>query len=135
MRRELKIFTGTAHPELGEAIARYLGFPLGRAHLARFSDGEVWYQIHDNVRGADVFVIQPTSKPANEHIMELLLIIDALKRASARSVTAVVPYFGYSRQDRKEQGRVPISAKLVANLLTVAGADRVITIDLHVAQC
>jgi ribose-phosphate pyrophosphokinase len=134
MRRELKIFTGTAHPELGEAIARYLGFPLGRAHLARFSDGEVWYQIHDNVRGADVFVIQPTSPPVNENLMELLLMLDAFKRSSASRLTAVVPYYGYGRQDRKDKPRVPISAKLVADLLSAAGTDRVLTMDLHAAQ-
>ena len=134
MRRELKIFTGTAHPELGEAIARYLGFPLGRAHLARFSDGEVWYQIHDNVRGADVFVIQPTSPPVNENLMELLLMLDAFKRSSASRLTAVIPYYGYGRQDRKDKPRVPISAKLVADLLSTAGTDRVLTMDLHAAQ-
>jgi len=134
MRRELKIFTGTAHPELGEAIGRYLGFPVGRAHLARFSDGEVWYQIHDNVRGADVFVIQPTSPPVNENIMELLLMLDAFKRSSASRLTAVIPYYGYGRQDRKDKPRVPISAKLVADLLSTAGTDRVLTMDLHAAQ-
>ena len=134
MRRELKIFTGSAHPELGEAIARYLGFPLGRAHLARFSDGEVWYQIHDNVRGADVFVIQPTSPPVNENLMELLLMLDAFKRSSASRLTAVIPYYGYGRQDRKDKPRVPISAKLVADLLSTAGTDRVLTMDLHAAQ-
>jgi ribose-phosphate pyrophosphokinase len=134
MRRELKIFTGTAHPELGEAIGRYLGFPVGRAHLARFSDGEVWYQIHDNVRGADVFVIQPTSPPVNENLMELLLMLDAFKRSSASRLTAVIPYYGYGRQDRKDKPRVPISAKLVADLLSTAGTDRVLTMDLHAAQ-
>jgi ribose-phosphate pyrophosphokinase len=102
MRRELRIFTGSAHPALGEAIARYLEVPLGRAHLARFSDGEVWFQIHDNVRGADVFVVQPTCAPVNENLMELLLMLDAFKRSSASRLTAVLPYYGYGRQDRKD---------------------------------
>jgi ribose-phosphate pyrophosphokinase len=134
MRRELKIFTGSAHPALGDAIAQHLGVPLGRAHLARFSDGEVWFQIHDNVRGADVFVVQPTSSPVNEHLMEMLLMLDAFKRASAARLTAVLPYYGYGRQDRKDKPRVPISAKLVADLLQTAGAHRVLTMDLHAAQ-
>jgi ribose-phosphate pyrophosphokinase len=134
MRRELKIFTGSAHPTLGESIARHLGVPLGRAHLARFSDGEVWFQIHDNVRGADVFVVQPTCAPVNENLMELLLMLDAFKRSSASRLTAVLPYYGYGRQDRKDKPRVPISAKLVADLLSTAGTDRVLTVDLHAAQ-
>jgi ribose-phosphate pyrophosphokinase len=134
MRRELKVFTGSAHPALGEAIAQHLGVGLGRAHLARFSDGEVWFQIHDNVRGADVFVVQPTSSPVNEHLMEMLLMLDAFKRASAARLTAVLPYYGYGRQDRKDKPRVPISAKLVADLLQTAGAHRVLTMDLHAAQ-
>jgi ribose-phosphate pyrophosphokinase len=134
MRRELKIFTGSAHPALGEAIARHLGEPLGRAHLARFSDGEVWFQSHDNVRGADVFVVQPTCSPVNENLMEMLLMLDAFKRSSASRLTAVLPYYGYGRQDRKDKPRVPISAKLVADLLQTAGADRVLTMDLHAAQ-
>jgi len=134
MRRELKLFTGSAHPALGEAIARQLGVPLGRAHLARFSDGEVWFQIHDNVRGADVFVVQPTCAPVNENLMELLVMLDAFKRASAARLTAVVPYYGYGRQDRKDKPRVPISAKLVAELLQTAGCDRILTMDLHAAQ-
>jgi ribose-phosphate pyrophosphokinase len=134
MQRELRIFTGSAHPALGEAIASYLGVPLGRAHLARFSDGEVWFQIHDNVRGADVFVLQPTSTPVNENLVELLLMLDAFKRSSASRLTAVVPYYGYGRQDRKDKPRVPISAKLVADLLSTAGTDRVLTVDLHAAQ-
>ena len=134
MRRELKVFTGSAHPALGEAIAQNLGVPLGRAHLARFSDGEVWFQIHDNVRGADVFVVQPTCAPVNENLMEMLLMLDAFKRASASRLTAVMPYYGYGRQDRKDKPRVPISAKLVADLLQTAGADRVLTMDLHAAQ-
>ncbi|HEY8231846.1 MAG: ribose-phosphate diphosphokinase [Vicinamibacterales bacterium] len=134
MRRELKVFTGSAHPALGDAIAQHLGVPLGRAHLARFSDGEVWFQIHDNVRGADVFVVQPTCSPVNEHLMEMLLMLDAFKRSSASRLTAVLPYYGYGRQDRKDKPRVPISAKLVADLLQTAGADRVLTMDLHAAQ-
>ena len=134
MRRELKVFTGSAHPALGDAIAQHLGVPLGRAHLARFSDGEVWFQVHDNVRGADVFVVQPTSSPVNENLMEMLLMLDAFKRASAARLTAVLPYYGYGRQDRKDKPRVPISAKLVADLLQTAGAHRVLTMDLHAAQ-
>jgi ribose-phosphate pyrophosphokinase len=134
MSRELRIFTGSAHPALGQAIARSLGVPLGRAHLARFSDGEVWFQIQDNVRGADVFVVQPTSQPVNENLMELLVMLDAFKRSSASRITAVIPYYGYARQDRKDKPRVPISAKLVADLLSTAGTDRVLTMDLHAAQ-
>jgi len=132
--RELKVFTGSAHRALGESIARFLGVPLGRAHLARFSDGEVWFQIQDNVRGADVFVVQPTAPPVNENLMELLLMLDAFKRSSASRLTAVVPYYGYARQDRKDKPRVPISAKLVADLLSAAGSDRILTMDLHAAQ-
>ena len=134
MARELRVFSGAAHPALGEGIARHLGIPLGRAHLARYSDGEVWFQIQDNVRGADVFVVQPTCAPVNEHLMEMLLMLDAFKRASAARLTAVIPYYGYGRQDRKDKPRVPISAKLVADLLQTAGADRVLTMDLHAAQ-
>ena len=128
------MFTGSAHPALGEAIARFLGVPLGRAHLARFSDGEVWFQIQDNVRGADVFVVQPTGPPVNENLMELLVMLDAFKRSSASRITAVIPYYGYARQDRKDKPRVPISAKLVADLLSSAGTNRVLTMDLHSAQ-
>jgi ribose-phosphate pyrophosphokinase len=134
MSRELRIFTGSAHPALGQAIARSLGVPLGKAHLSRFSDGEVWFQIQDNVRGADVFVVQPTSQPVNENLMELLVMLDAFKRSSASRITAVIPYYGYARQDRKDRPRVPISAKLVADLLSTAGTDRVLTMDLHAAQ-
>jgi ribose-phosphate pyrophosphokinase len=134
MSRELRVFTGSAHPALGEAIARFLGLPLGRAHLARFSDGEVWFQIQDNVRGADVFVVQPTGPPVNENLMELLVMIDAFKRSSATRITAVLPYYGYARQDRKDKPRVPISAKLVADLLSTAGTSRVLTMDLHASQ-
>jgi ribose-phosphate pyrophosphokinase len=132
--RELKIFTGSAHRALGESIARCLGVPLGRAHLSRFSDGEVWFQIQDNVRGADVFVVQPTAPPVNENLMEMLLMLDAFKRSSASRLTAVIPYYGYARQDRKDKPRVPISAKLVADLLSAAGSDRILTMDLHAAQ-
>lgn len=134
MARELRIFTGNAHPGLGESIARFLGVPLGRAHLARFSDGEVWFQIQDNVRGADVFVMQPTGPPVNENLMELLVMLDAFKRSSASRITAVIPYYGYARQDRKDKPRVPISAKLVADLLSAAGTDRILTMDLHASQ-
>jgi ribose-phosphate pyrophosphokinase len=134
MARELRVFTGNAHPALGESIARFLGVPLGRAHLARFSDGEVWFQIQDNVRGADVFVVQPTGPPVNENLMELLVMLDAFKRSSADRITAVLPYYGYARQDRKDKPRVPISAKLVADLLSAAGTDRVLTMDLHASQ-
>lgn len=134
MSRELRIFTGSAHQNLGAAIARSLGVPLGRAHLSRFSDGEIWFQIQDNVRGADVFVMQPTSSPVNENLMELLIMLDAFKRSSASRITAVIPYYGYARQDRKDRPRVPISAKLVADLLSAAGTDRVLTMDLHASQ-
>jgi ribose-phosphate pyrophosphokinase len=134
MGRELRVFSGSAHPVLGETIARHLGIPLGRAHLGRFADGEIWFQITDNVRGADVFVVQPTCPPANENLMELLVMLDAFKRSSASRITAVLPYYGYARQDRKDKPRVPISAKLVANLLSAAGANRVLTMDLHKAQ-
>jgi ribose-phosphate pyrophosphokinase len=134
MSREIRVFTGNAHPKLGEAIARFLGLSLGRAHLARFSDGEVWFQIKDNVRGADVFVVQPTGPPVNENLMELLVMLDAFKRSSASRITAVIPYYGYARQDRKDKPRVPISAKLVADLLSSAGTDRILTMDLHAAQ-
>ena len=131
MSRELRVFTGRAHPTLGEAIARSLGVPLGRAHLARFSDGEVWFQIQDNVRGADVFVVQPTGPPVNENLMELLVMLTRSSAPAPAAITAVIPYYGYARQDRKDKPRVPISAKLVADLLSSAGTDRVLTMDLH----
>ncbi len=134
MNRELRIFSGSAHPALAEAISRHLGMPIGRAYLARYSDGEIWYQIQDNVRGVDVFVVQPTAPPVNENLMELLIMLDAFKRSSASRITAVLPYYGYARQDRKDKPRVPISAKLVADLLSTAGCDRVLTMDLHAAQ-
>ncbi len=131
---KLSIFTGNAHPELARNICSYLSVPLGDALVGRFSEGETRVKINDNVRGKDVFVIQSTCPPPNDTLMELLIMIDALKRASALRITAVVPFFGYARQDRKDQPRVPITAKLVANLLTVAGANRVLTMDLHAGQ-
>ena len=130
----MKIFTGTAHRALAEEICRSLNVPLGEASVSRFSDGEGYFQILENVRGEDVFVIQPTCRPVDRSLMELLLMIDAFKRASARRITAVLPYFGYARQDRKDKPRVPISAKLVADLLSTAGASRALTMDLHVPQ-
>jgi ribose-phosphate pyrophosphokinase len=131
--RELRIFSGSAHPELVGKIAGFLGVPPGRAHLSRFADGEVWFQIADNVRGTDVFLVQPTCPPVNENLMELLVMLDAFKRSSASRITAVLPYYGYARQDRKDRPRVPITAKLVADLLTAAGTDRILTMDLHAA--
>ena len=131
---KLEIFSGNANPQLAQDICVELGKKLGGMMVGRFSEGEIRVKIDDNVRGKDVFVVQPTCPPVNENIMELLIIIDALKRASAGRITAVVPYYGYARQDRKDQPRVPISAKLVANLLTVAGADRILTMDLHAGQ-
>jgi ribose-phosphate pyrophosphokinase len=130
----LKLVAGNSHPALAEAIGAYLKTPLTKALVRRFADMEIFVEIQENVRGADVFVIQSTSFPANDHLMELLIIMDALRRASARRITAVVPYFGYARQDRKPGARTPISAKLVANLITNAGADRVMTLDLHAGQ-
>jgi ribose-phosphate pyrophosphokinase len=134
MSYELKLFTGNANPSLAQEIARYLHVPLGDVEVSRFSDGEVFVQLNENVRGTDVFVVQPTCPPVNDNLMELLVMIDALKRASARRITAVLPYYGYGRQDRKEQPRVPITAKLVADLLTAAGVDRVLALDLHAGQ-
>jgi len=134
MAYELKLLTGNANRPLAEEIARDLHLPLADAEVSRFSDGEVFVQINENVRGADVFVIQPTCPPVNDNLMELLVMIDALKRASARRITTVLPYYGYARQDRKVQPRVPISAKLVADLLTAAGTDRVLALDLHAGQ-
>lgn len=131
---ELLIFAGSASKELGEAICKHLGIQPGNIETKRFSDGEIWVKINENVRGNDVFVLQSTHTPANEHLMELFLIIDAARRASADQITAVIPYFGYARQDRKDQGRVALSAKLIANLITTAGADRVLTVDLHSGQ-
>lgn len=131
---DMKIFSGNANRELAEEICRYVGIPLGNADVDNFSDGETCVQLNDNVRGADVFLVQSTCPPTNQNLMELLIMIDAVKRASARRITAVIPYYGYARQDRKVQPRVPISAKLVADLLTVAGAHRILTMDLHVGQ-
>lgn len=132
--RRLKIFSGNANKQLAKEIADHLGIPLGLGQVVRFSDGEVHVRIEESVRGADVFVVQPTSAPVNEHLMELLISIDALRRASARRITAVIPYYGYARQDRKTRARDPITAKLKANLLTTAGVDRVLTMDLHAGQ-
>ena len=130
----VRIFTGNANRPLAEAICRHLGLPLGRATVKSFSDGEISVEIEESVRGWDVFVVQPTCTPVNRHLMELLIMMDALKRASANSISAVIPYYGYARQDRKVNPRVPITSKLVADLITVAGADRVLTVDLHAGQ-
>ena len=134
LNNDLGIFTGNANPELSGEICSYLDIPLGQALVTTFSDGEIRVEIGENVRGRDVFLIQPTCPPANHNLMELLIMIDAVKRASARRITAVMPYFGYARQDRKVAPRVPITAKLVADLLSTAGADRILTMDLHVGQ-
>ena len=131
---DLKIFSGRAHPALAQEICAYLGIPLGNLTLYNFSDGEDYCQIDENVRGADVFVVQPTCSPVNDHVMELLILLDAFRRSSASRITAVLPYFGYARQDKKDKPRVPIAAKLMADLLTAAGADRILTMDLHAAQ-
>jgi ribose-phosphate pyrophosphokinase len=131
---DLKIFAGSAHPHLAREIAEFLGVPLGQARLRRFPDTEVSFQIDENIRGTDVFVIQPTSAPVDQHLMELMIMTDAFRRSSAARITAVLPYYGYARQDRKDKPRVPISAKLVANVLSAAGANRVLTMDLHKAQ-
>ena len=130
----MKLFAGNSNRVLAEAVARYLNIQLGRATVRRFADQEIFVEIQENVRGEDVFILQSTSYPANDHLMELLIMIDAFKRSSARRITAVIPYFGYARQDRRTSGRTPISAKLVANLITQAGADRVLTLDLHAGQ-
>ena len=134
LENELGLFSGRANPELANKIAKHIGVPLGRMELSSFSDKEMYVRINENIRGKDVFLIQPTSPPANENLMELLIMIDAFQRASARRITAVISYYGYGRQDRKDEPRVPITAKLVANLVTTAGADRVLAIDLHAAQ-
>src|SRR5271167_158834 len=131
---KFKIFCGTANPQLADEVCQFLGMQRGQAQVMRFADGEAYVQIQENVRGADVFVLQPTCRPVDGHLMELLLIIDALKRASARRITAVIPYFGYARQDRKDKPRSPISSKLVADLLTTAGAHRALIVDLHTPQ-
>lgn len=130
----MKIISGNSNIPLAESIATHLGMELTKANIKRFSDQEIWVEIQENVRGEDVYVIQPTSNPTNDNVMELLIIIDALKRASAQRIVAVIPYFGYARQDRKPGPRTPISAKLVANLITTAGADKVLTMDLHAGQ-
>ena len=134
MSKELKLFSGNANPALAKEICQYLGIALGEALVSEFSDGEIRVRIEENVRGTDVFVVQSCCAPVNNSIMELLIMIDALKRSSAYRITAVIPYFGYARQDRKDQPRVPISAKLMADLITTAGADRVLTMDLHAGQ-
>jgi ribose-phosphate pyrophosphokinase len=131
---DLKLFSGSANPSLASRIAEYLGVPLGEISLGTFPDGEISCKINEDVRGRDVFLIQPTCPPVNENLMQLLVMIDSCLRASAERITAVIPYFGYARQDRKDEGRVPITAKLVANIITRAGANRVLTMDLHAAQ-
>jgi len=131
---ELKVFSGSAHPALARDIAAFLGVDVGQARLRRFPDTEVSFQIDENIRGTDVFLVQPTSAPVDQHLVELLIMIDAFRRSSAARITAVLPYYGYARQDRKDKPRVPISAKLVANILSAAGTNRVLTMDLHKAQ-
>jgi ribose-phosphate pyrophosphokinase len=131
---ELKIFAGSAHPQLAREIADFLGIAVGQARLRRFPDSEVSFQIDENIRGTDVFIVQPTSTPVDQHLMEMLIMVDAFRRSSAARITTVIPYYGYARQDRKDKPRVPISAKLVADLLSAAGADRVLTMDLHASQ-
>jgi ribose-phosphate pyrophosphokinase len=131
---KFKIFSGTANAALADEVCQFLGMQRGQAQVTRFADGEAYVQVQENVRGCDIFVMQPTCRPVDEHLMELLLMIDAFKRASARRITAVIPYFGYARQDRKDKPRVPISAKLVADLLTTAGAHRALIVDLHTPQ-
>jgi ribose-phosphate pyrophosphokinase len=130
----IQIFSGNANRPLGEEICNYLGIPLGRANTLRFPDGEYNFQILENVRGSDVFIVQPTSPPVDSHLMELLIMIDAFRRSSADRITAVIPYYGYARGDKKDRPRIPISAKLVANLITTAGANRVLAVDLHAPQ-
>jgi len=130
----MKVFAGNSNRQLADAICNYLNVPLGKASVRRFADQEIFVEIQENVRGEDVFIVQSTSFPTNDHLMELLIMIDAFRRSSARRITAVIPYFGYARQDRRASGRTPISAKLVANLITEAGADRVLTLDLHAGQ-
>jgi ribose-phosphate pyrophosphokinase len=132
--KRFKLFSGTANPRLAEEVARHIGVTVGQVKLQRFADGEVYFQLLENVRGVDVFVVQPTCYPVDQHLVELLIMIDALKRASAARITAVVPYYGYARQDRKDRPRVAISAKLIADLLTTAGANRALFVDLHAAQ-
>jgi len=131
---ELKVFTGNAHPELAKEVVNYLGIPLGKNEVFQFSNENIFVRILENVRERDTFVIQPLCSPVNTNLVELLIMIDALKRASAKRITAVVPYYGYGRTDKKDQPRVPITARLIADLLTVAGSDRLLTVDLHAAQ-
>jgi ribose-phosphate pyrophosphokinase len=131
---EMKVFSGTAHPALAQSIAEYLGIPLGKCDITQFSNENTFVRILENVRERDTFVVQPMSSPVNSHIMELLIMIDALKRASAGRITAVIPYYAYGRSDKKDQPRVPITARLIADLVTVAGANRVLTVDLHKQQ-
>jgi ribose-phosphate pyrophosphokinase len=131
---DMKLFSGRANPDLAKKIGDYLGLPLGRAVLGNFPDGEISCKIDEDVRGRDVFIVQPTCPPVNDNLLELLIMIDSFKRASASRITAVIPYFGYARQDRKDEGRVPITAKMVANCIVRAGADRVLAMDLHAAQ-
>lgn len=131
---EYKIFTGNAHPELAEKIASIMGKPLGKCDVAQFSDGEISLNLWESVRGVDIYIVQPTCDPVNDNLMELLIMIDAMKRASAGRINAVIPYYGYARQDRKAKARDPITSKLVANLIVAAGADRVVTMDLHANQ-
>ncbi len=131
---ELKVFSGNAHPALAKAITDYLGIPLGNCEVMQFTNENTFVRILENVRERDIFVVQPISSPVNSHLMELLIMIDAMKRASAKRITAVMPYYAYGRSDKKDQPRVPITARLVADLLTVAGANRVLTVDLHKAQ-
>jgi ribose-phosphate pyrophosphokinase len=134
LQPEMKVFTGSANRELAQRICDYIGVPLGQAMISSFPDGETYIKIEENIRGRDVFIVQPTCPPTNEHLMELLIMVDAARRASADRITAVIPFFGYARQDRKDQPRVPITAKLVANLLHAAGVSRVLTMDLHAQQ-
>src|SRR5213082_2430391 len=134
LQPEMKVFSGSANRELAQRICDYIGTPLGHATISSFPDGETYVKIEENIRGRDVFIIQPTCPPTNQHLMELLIMVDAARRASADRITAVIPFFGYARQDRKDQPRVPITAKLVANLLVAAGANRVLTMDLHAQQ-
>ena len=132
--KDIKVFCGNSNPKLAEDICKLMGTKLGEAEVGTFSDGEVFVSLYETVRGSDVFVVQSTCNPVNQNLMELLIMIDALKRASAGRITAVIPYYGYARQDRKAKARDPITAKLVANMLTAAGADRVLTMDLHASQ-
>jgi len=134
LKGEIKIFSGTANPELSQKISQYIEIPLGKCEIKRFADGEIWVEIKENIRRAEVFIIQPTCPPTNDNLMELLIMMDALKRASAEKITTVIPYYGYARQDRKVEPRTPISAKLVANLIQVTGSNRVVTVDLHAGQ-